>query len=65
MTQNVVAQEETKSNSTVTPEKAKRETSLPKTVSEAMPQLPSLLKSQSTNLTVITASNNGATRKKQ
>lgn len=30
----------------VTPEKDKREASLPKTVSEAIPQLPSLLKAQ-------------------
>jgi len=65
VTQNMAAQEETKSNTTATPEKAKRETSLPMTVSEAMPQLPSLLKTQSTNLTMITASNNSATRKQQ
>ena len=41
-------QDETMSNSTVSPEKSQRDTSLPKTVSESMPQLPSLFKAQST-----------------
>ena len=41
-------QDETLSNSTVSPEKSQRDASLPKTVSESMPQLPSLFKAQST-----------------
>ena len=41
-------QDETISNNTVTPEKVKRDASLPKTISESIPQLPSLLKAQST-----------------
>lgn len=41
-------QDETMSNSTVSPEKSQRDTSLPKTVSESIPQLPSLFKAQST-----------------
>ena len=43
-------QDETISNNTVTPEKVKRDASLPKTISESIPQLPSLLKAQSTQI---------------